>query len=149
MEACKRTAFNYLLKLKDGHSKGSEIIYGSFKLQNYLNSEIINSRQAKLLFKLRSRMVEVRNNYRGKYANNFFCPLCGDTTGEIDTQQHLLLCDKLGNGLNSDVPNYDFIFSFNLEKMKEVVVNFEKALNERNSLVGSDFKKKVGKKKKK
>ena len=73
--ACKKVAFEFLLKLKDGHSKGEDIVYGNFKLQNYLNSELFNTKQAKLLFKLRSRMVDVRNNYKNKYKDNLLCPV--------------------------------------------------------------------------
>ena len=36
-DAFKNTAFESLLKLKEGNSKGEDIIYGSFNLQLYLN----------------------------------------------------------------------------------------------------------------
>ena len=40
--ACTQTAFKYLLNLQEGHSKGSDIVYGSLKLQSYLHTEDIN-----------------------------------------------------------------------------------------------------------
>ena len=82
-------------------------------------------------------MVNVKNNYRDKYKNNnLHCPLCGETTSEIDSQRHLLLCEKLNAGKPSqDGSQYDYIFSFNLEKMKEVVLEFERALVLRDSLL--------------
>ena len=67
-----------------------------------------------------------------------YCPLCGETTREIDSQQHLLTCEKLNIGKpQEDASQYDFIFSFNLEKMKELVIIFERALYIRESLLDS------------
>ena len=77
-------------------------------------------------------MVNVINNYKNKY---LYCPVCGDNTREIDSQQHLLLCAKLHEGTpTEDGSKYLFIFSFNLEKMKEVVTEVQEALLKRASL---------------
>ena len=80
----------------NGHIKGEDIVYGIIKIQTYLNTDLINSKQAKVLFKLQSRMVDVRVNFKNKYKNknknkNLMCPVCGDTTQELDSQQHLLV----------------------------------------------------------
>ena len=81
-------------------------------------------------------MVDVRNNYKNKYKNDLTCPICGATTGEIDSQQHLLSCLQLQDAKTTrQVSSYEFIFSFNLEKMKEVVTNIEAALLKRASLI--------------
>ena len=81
-------------------------------------------------------MVYVRNNYKMKYKDDIRCPLCGETTGELDTQQHLLLCLKLQDGKTQiEGSNYPFIFYFNLEKMMDVVIQIEAALSKQASLI--------------
>ena len=84
-------------------------------------------------------MVDVRLNYKNKYKENLYCPVCGETgetTRELDSQQHLLLCAKLHEGISKkDGSIYSFIFSFNLEKMKEVAVLVEKAWLKRASII--------------
>ena len=62
-------------------------------------------------------MVNVRNNYKNKYKGDLSCPVCGATTGELDSQEHLLFCLKLNDGETlKELSRYPFIFSFNLEK---------------------------------
>ena len=60
-------------------------------------------------------MIDVRNNYKGKYTHTgTLCPLgCLDE----DTQQHLLVCEELveTNSLVSEVPVYEHLFGDNLE----------------------------------
>ena len=66
----------------------------------------------KTLFKFRTRMVNVRDNF--KTGNPFLsCPL-GDNS--LDDQQHLLKCSHLEPISNNDLNYYD-IFSNDVEKM--------------------------------
>ena len=60
-------------------------------MQEYLGPNEMGIDEAKFLFQLRTRMIEVRNNYSGSYPD-LRCPLC---KAEVDTQQHLLECKKL------------------------------------------------------
>ena len=73
------------------------------------------------------------------------------TALNINSQQHLISCEKLNFGKSQeDASEYDFIFSFNLDKMKEVVVKFEKALSMRETLLDtypSQSKSRIRKKK--
>ena len=63
-------------------------------------------------------MVDVRNNFKNKYKDDLGCPM---NCGELESQEHLLFCLKLHDEkTQTEDSSYAFIFSFNLEKMKEV-----------------------------
>ena len=88
------------------------------KMQDYLRPNEINSQEAKFIFHLRSRMVDVRANLSERYSD-LLCPLCHR---EEDTQKHLLECPNLDDGsvLVTKVPSYSDIFSENLQSKIEV-----------------------------
>ena len=84
-------ALKYLNKLKMKHSKVLHITHPMLEIQEYFEANDHNVQESKFLFLLRSRMVDVRTNYREKYFDTS-CPCCGL---EEDTQEHLLRCYKL------------------------------------------------------
>ena len=60
----------------------------NFEAKSYLQE--LNLVQARTKFKLRSRMLEVKNNYRGQYKKtNLLCEGCKVS---IETQDHVLYC---------------------------------------------------------
>ena len=109
--AIKRT-ITYLNNLKKKHSKMDDIIYERLEQQGYLNDERINTSQVKLLFKLRTRMFECKQNFKNKHKKeNLFCNLCKIS---IDSQSHLMDCFVLRN-CNKELKNnkkvkYEHIF---------------------------------------
>ena len=88
------------------------------KMQEYLGPNDLGIDEAKFLFQLRTRMIEVRNNYSGSYPD-LRCPLC---KSEVDTQQHLLECKKLEKEgeIVSSLINYCNIFNGKLEDKANV-----------------------------
>ena len=52
--------------------------------KTYMNK--LTRMEASTIFKARTRMLDVKNNYRGKH-NNVTCRKCGETT---ETQEHIL-----------------------------------------------------------
>ena len=62
-------------------------------MQSYLKSSKlkIRSEEARTIFKLRSRMADVKTNYKGKY-KSFECDLCKE--GE-ESQEHLMKCKEI------------------------------------------------------
>ena len=42
--------------------------------------------------KIRLNMIDVKNNYKGKYKNDRICPIC---KRENDTIKHLFQCTKV------------------------------------------------------
>ena len=72
-----------------------------------------------LLFRLRTRMVNVKNNFSSMY-DNLNCELCDDD--ELDSQKHLIQCKKLLS-MSSDQTSkidlkYDDIFSEPEEQLR-------------------------------
>ena len=79
------------------------------KRQQYLNA--LPRKQASILFKSRTRMLDVKNNFRGKYQNTQ-CRMCRDS---IETQEHVLEeCKQLHPTEDTKVRKPD-IFSENTE----------------------------------
>ena len=61
--------------------------------EKYLQSEYLKSLPhllARLVFKARSRMYDVKDNFKVKYGFDLNCPFCRK---EAETLQHILLCD--------------------------------------------------------
>ena len=81
----KEVAFSNLNKEKEKRSKVRNLKYKKLKLQNYLASKEINVRRKKLIFKIRTRMIETPENI-GKQVP---CKLCNI---ELDTQSHITEC---------------------------------------------------------
>ena len=129
-EACKEKAFDNILDEKDELSKGSEIQYGEFKMRNYFKSKLINVKQAKLIFKIRTRMLRVKNNFKNGN-ENLSCPLC---KGDEDSQEHMLTkCMKLQNKITHT--DYRSLFGCDVDKMAEVVKKVEAIVEEREAIL--------------
>ena len=113
-----KVALAYLNSEKSKHSKVLHISHTSMEMQDYLCPNEMSVQEAKFVFQLRSRMVEVRTNYGGSHPD-LRCPLC---MMEHDTQKHLLECVKLdGVGeLVSVLPEYEDLFSRKLEPKVKV-----------------------------
>ena len=120
-------ANEYLSKLKEKHSKTENLI--TFKFQEYLYCQNLSISEKKLLFSLRTRMFNVKTNYRKKYEYNMHCSLCQDKTDE-ESEKHLLKCIKiLENASNpSEIKRaiYEDIFSNDLEKQVTITKIFAK-----------------------
>jgi hypothetical protein len=110
-----KEAFQYLVKLKNSHSKVLHIPYSNLELQDYLVPSSINSELAKFTFLCRSRMLAVGANFK-QGEQNPACPLCDKA--EYDSQNHLLFCEKLNfNVVNTQsMIHYDDLFKPELEK---------------------------------
>ena len=85
-------AFSELLKVKQSHSKGKEIVYDKLQMQSYLKSNDIKLEDKLLLFSLRSRTTESKDNFRTMYGDAS-CNLCSSNIPQSD--RHLLDCVKI------------------------------------------------------
>ena len=70
------------------------IEYSELKMQEYLSSNCkeITKDQSIKIFQLRTRMSNVKTNYKNKY-QSLLCDLCFKTE---ESQEHLLDCEILG-----------------------------------------------------
>ena len=129
IQACKTYTLTQLLlkqekrREKSNDSKGNKLNYVKLELQSYLKSNKFTSKEAKILFKIRTNMLEVRKNYKGK-DNDINCPL-GD--GHIDTEENILKCEKLKiDNDNDSETNFNDLFSKNDEKVAKTLKQFYK-----------------------
>ena len=85
------TTFDKLKQTQAGHSKISHICYKYFLTQEYLKSHKLNNYEVSLLFSLTSRTARDFECNFCFYVNQ----LCQLGCSEIDTQEHILQCDKV------------------------------------------------------
>ena len=84
----RQKVFENLKTVQQSHSKVKDIIYNTFKMQDYMNNHILTNHEISLLFALRSRSVRnVANNF-GQEKN---CPLGCQSQ---DKQEHWIACSK-------------------------------------------------------
>ena len=84
-------AAKYLEQIKYSHSKTSNLKFNGFKPSNYLLSKNLTTEEVRTLFKLRTRMINVKGNF-GSGQANLWCRTCQLFR---ETQQHLLECPSL------------------------------------------------------
>ena len=117
----KASEFIYSIRDKENRSKSKNL--KTFKLQNYLRTNNISTKEKKLLFSLRTRSVDVKTNYRNKYKMNMYCRVCQDQTEE-ESEKHLLKCKILIENIDSDIDisnaKYENIFSDNIEEQVSI-----------------------------
>ena len=127
-------AFKYLENLKENHSKVKNISYRKLEMQHYMKNSKFTIDNIKLLFKLRTRMVQVKRNFKSSFVS-LECDLC-----QIDEedQYHMLSCEVLLKECkelyNDESVEYEDIFS-TTEKQLQAVKLFEKVLQTREKLL--------------
>ena len=66
----------------------AHINFSKLELQDYLKPGKIDTELAKFIFLIRSRMLEVKSNFKSSHSS-LLCDLCKEGN---DTQEHLLDC---------------------------------------------------------
>ena len=132
----EQKALEYLNKIKLKHSKVLHIEHTSLNLQEYLQPQNIqNIPLAKFIFHARTRMLDVRMNFRNKYKNDDIkCPLKCDTE---DDQKHLLECDKIMSNLIStpEIAKYEDLFAKDVTKQITIAGILEEKYKNRKKLL--------------
>ena len=90
-KACEDQALEYLNRKKAGHSKVLHLSHSKWGTQPYLQPNQMSADDAKFILLLRTRLLDVKLNYRNKHSN-LSCPCCESA---LDDQEHLLDCAKL------------------------------------------------------
>ena len=106
-------------------TKMKNLKYSNLELQDYLKNSLVNSKYAKQIFKYRTRMTKVGNNFKNSGKNE--CPLCFKN---VDSQEHLIDCE---NNILDDIEiiEYENIFSENTSEILSTVKVLVKAMEER------------------
>ena len=86
-------------KVKTLLSKGEA--WTPYKTRDYMSK--LNRTQASLIFKARTRMLNIKDNMRGGYKDNMTCRICNT---EVETQKHIFEeCSKLHDHSDTRIPN--------------------------------------------
>ena len=130
-ERCMKVALSYLLDLKQRHSKMDNLNYQELKIQDIYKSKVIYSGFARKLFKWRTRMFDLKNNFATKYSN-LSCPLC---MKHIDKDEALLTCETIMAQITKKDINYADLFCKNVEKVFSIGKLLDEAWSIRNVIL--------------
>jgi hypothetical protein len=93
-------------------------------MQRYLKSskEKMKQEEAQTIFKLRSRVTDVKINLRGKY-ETFECEVCKE---EEESQNHIMECKEIVKFRQNYTkpPNYNKLFDGNVKEQLEISKDF-------------------------
>ena len=96
--------FNKLIHIKETHKKMKYLEYDNIKMQRYLKSDSKMSNNEKyLLFKLRTRMIEVKTNFKNKYYDVH----CSLGCRNEETQSHLMNCQIIYDNCKALRDNFE------------------------------------------
>ena len=102
------------------------------KRARYMNK--LTRQQASTIFKARTRMLPVKNNYRNKYRNHT-CRACGEL---VETQKHVLEdCEVLHIVGEYKVYNKE-IFSDNPNKLRTTATNIQNLMDQLNNIAENE-----------
>ena len=109
-------------------------------MQGYINNSDFNISDIQLLFKLRTRMMNVKANFRNQYNNDdIICKFCDE--GVEESQYHQLECQTIINNcpeLFNDISvEYEDIFK-GPEKQLKIVKLFHAIVNTRDKLISEN-----------
>ena len=128
-KAIIKKAFERLMKQAENHSKSKNVKYSELKMQNYLKPSRIKISQIEIetIFKLRSRMTDVKLNFRSKY-ENLECRAC---FREDESQKHIYECIEVikNNQNKTKMIQFENIFGENTRYQVEIAKIFLENLN--------------------
>ena len=97
-------AVEYLHDLASPHSKSENLKNENFQRQPYFSDRRFSKEDVQLLFRLRTKMVDCKANFRNQYRNILTCRIC-KATESIENEDHILTCSVLND------EEYDVQFS--------------------------------------
>ena len=95
-----------------------------------MKSKKLNANQSKIIFQIRTRMVQVKENYKNGQTN-VLCPCCNL---HWDSQEHMLTsCSKLQNKITKK--EYVSLFGIDEDPMIMIIQKIENIIDERKQLL--------------
>ena len=91
--AVDEKTLNDLQNVKKSHSKVKHLKHTKLEMQRYFKAGKlkISQEEVRTIFKMRSRVSDVKTNFRNKY-DSLLCDLCYE---EDESQEHLLNCKEI------------------------------------------------------
>ena len=123
-----------LSSLKQKHSKAKFLNCTVLKQADYLADARFSTKEKQLLFKLRSKTLDVKHNFGGPKTNPW-CTSCGLF---VETQSHLLQCPELVKNLSyiegrTSTLNENFVYG-SLKQQEMIVKIYSDILDVRENL---------------
>ena len=119
-------ANEYLLNLKRKHSKLDQVS-NTYSLEKYLKSSNISTEEKQTLFRFRTRMADVKCNFKNQYGRDLTCYFCSNE----DTQSHILFCKELISDMNTSGVHDEHTFSDSITEQENVAKLLDKILKKR------------------
>ena len=136
----KNATLRYLNMLKGKHNKMKNVNSKNLKCSEYLTNSKFTKLEAQMLFKFRTRMFNVKENFENLY-QDMRCDLCHI---ENCSQSHLFQCPIIKSfvpEIDEKKIKYEYIFG-NINEMKKVAQILEKISQIRDELL-EDLKCKI------
>ena len=135
----KEKFIEHLNSLKNQHSKSKYLDISDLKVAEYITDPRLSTKNKQLLFRLRSRTLDVKKNFGGKH-ENLWCTSCGISQ---ETQGHLLQCPPLVKNLkylvgSSSELNENDVYG-SLEQQIRIANIYSDILQERENLKHQNF----------
>ena len=112
----QEVAREYLISLKESHSKLDQL-RNTYTLEPYLTSNNLTTEEKQTLFKLRTRMIDVKCNFKS-YVNS------------VLRRKHSLVCKETVDIIDTSDYSYDDVFE-DLEKQEAIAKIYTRILQRR------------------
>ena len=133
-KAIMNKAFERLMKLKESHSKVRNLAFSNLKMQNYFKPSrvVISKNDIETIFKLRSKVSDVKLNFKGKY-ENLECRSCKI---EEESQEHAYECIEIRKKRENKTKMIEFekIYGENAKNQAEIAKIFREMLEIRRKM---------------
>ena len=128
-ERTEEKCLNDLNDIKSRHSKVVNVEHSKLQMRNYFKPNGINQskEEIQLIFKLRSRMTDIKMNFKGIYDQL----KCNAWEKEEESQEHIIKCEELlkRNEEVVLVPVYGKIFNGNVKEQVQIARIFQQNMN--------------------
>ena len=131
-------ALSELNQLKSKHSKSNYLLSNSFKTASYLLDDNFTKQETQLLFRLRSKTLDVKMNFPKQY--EYESKLCAVCKLFPESQSHLLQCPEIAPklklvSLSDDIIEEKEIYNSDVRKQHSIVRIFSNVLEIRNKIL--------------
>ena len=129
----KAAGLKYLLGQKERQSKIMQIQYDELAIQKYLVDGHCKKSLSQLIFKARSKTLDIKMQQKWKYADK----ICIGCKTREESGEEILLCEKLNseNRMTENPIRYDWFFSNSVSDMVQVGLLMEQGLRERDKIL--------------
>ena len=141
--AVDEKTLNDLQNVKKSHSKVKHLKHTKLEMQRYFKAGKlkISQEEVRTIFKMRSRVSDVKTNFRNKY-DSLLCDLCYE---EDESQEHILNCKEIISlkKNNEKPPEYEKLFEHNMKNQVEIAKHFIENIKIRKKVIETKQNEKV------